>query len=187
VQRGSPQATGDEWVRVARLIRPWGRRGELVGLLLTSHPERFQTLREVVLVGGQAFPEGYRPAELERVWLNRDRYIFKFRGVDTIAAAEELRHAYVCVSEQERFPLPEGEYYITDLIGCQVIMRSTGEPLGRVVDFYEQADSGLLVVEEKGGQELLVPFREAICVEIDLANSRIVVDLPEGLRELNRE
>ena len=43
-------------------------------------------------------------------------------------------------------------------------------------------DAGLLVVE--GG--LLIPFARSICVEIDPAAKRIAVELPEGLKELNR-
>jgi len=36
------------------------------------------------------------------------------------------------------------------------------------------------------GGELLIPFARAICVEIDVAARRIVVDLPAGLKDLNR-
>jgi ribosomal 30S subunit maturation factor RimM len=51
-----------------------------------------------------------------------------------------------------------------------------------VTRFEESGGSGLLVV----GKDLLVPFARAICVEIDLAGRRIVVDLPEGLKDLNQ-
>jgi ribosomal 30S subunit maturation factor RimM len=42
--------------------------------------------------------------------------------------------------------------------------------------------SGLLVVNG----DLLVPFARSICVEIDPAAKRIAVELPEGLKDLNR-
>lgn len=185
----SPEAThveGEEWVAVARLTRTWGRRGELLAIPLTSHPERFSLLKRVTLRGGEAFPEGERQLRVERVWAHQGRYVFKFEGIDTIGQAEELKGATVCVPASERFRLPEGEYYISDLLHCTVV-GPEGQPLGRVVDFIEQADSGVLVVEGQQQEELLIPFHEPICVEVDLEKRRIVVELPAGLKELNRE
>jgi ribosomal 30S subunit maturation factor RimM len=63
-----------------------------------------------------------------------------------------------------------------------VIDRRTGESLGRVEGWEDSGGVGLLAVE--GG--LLVPFARSICVEIDPAVRRIVVELPEGLKDLNR-
>jgi ribosomal 30S subunit maturation factor RimM len=34
------------------------------------------------------------------------------------------------------------------------------------------------------GRELLIPFASSICQQIDIVQRRIVVDLPEGLKEL---
>ena len=60
--------------------------------------------------------------------------------------------------------------------------RSTGQALGTVKGWEDGGGSGLLVVD--GG--LLIPFSRTICLEIDPANKRIVVELPEGLKDLNR-
>jgi ribosomal 30S subunit maturation factor RimM len=67
-------------------------------------------------------------------------------------------------------------------LGCEVTDRRTGAGLGRVIGWQEGGGSGLLQVEG----DLLIPFVRAICVEIDPEAKRIVVDLPEGLKELNR-
>jgi ribosomal 30S subunit maturation factor RimM len=82
----------------------------------------------------------------------------------------------------ERTPLEAGEFFQSELVGCQVIDRSTGESLGRVEGWEDAGGAGLLAVE--GG--LLIPFARSICVEIDPAARRIVVELPEGLKDLNR-
>jgi ribosomal 30S subunit maturation factor RimM len=57
-----------------------------------------------------------------------------------------------------------------------------GTSLGRVAAVQEFGGPALLEVE--GG--LLIPFARSICLEIDMARRRIVVDLPEGLKDLNR-
>jgi ribosomal 30S subunit maturation factor RimM len=45
-------------------------------------------------------------------------------------------------------------------------------------------DNDLLVVV-KGKKEILVPFAKPICLKIDLKRKEILVDLPEGLLELD--
>jgi 16S rRNA processing protein RimM len=175
-----------EWVTVARLTRTRGNRGELAALSLSSHAERFQHLREVVLFGAQGFPGEARPFGVEEVWEHGPRLIFKFHGVDSISDAEWLRGAEVRVPMCERPALLPGEYYHSDLTGCEVVDRESGECLGVVTGWLDQGGSGLLEVESsEHGKELLIPFARAICVDIDVERKRIGVDLPEGLKELN--
>ena len=59
--------------------------------------------------------------------------------------------------------------------------------LGEVIRWQECGGPNLLEVKMRAGGELLIPFARSLCVEIDVAARRIVVDLPEGLKELNRE
>ncbi|MCS6953734.1 MAG: ribosome maturation factor RimM [Bryobacterales bacterium] len=168
---------------MAVLIRPWGNRGELIATALTSRSERLQAVREIFLFPRDA--ELGRSVRIERVWEHRGRLVFKFHGVDTIEQAEALRGAEVRLPLSERPELPPGEYYHSDLIGCEVIERSSGESLGQVAGWEEYGGPPLLrVVGAGAGRELLIPFARSICVEIDLPQRRILVDLPEGLKEL---
>ena len=87
---------------------------------------------------------------------------------------------------EQRFRLPEDEYYQSDLIGCEVVLRESGRLAGRVTGFLELGPNGVLQVAAEGsGRELLVPFAGAICVAVDVEAKRIVIDPPEGLLELN--
>jgi 16S rRNA processing protein RimM len=153
-----------------------GNRGELTAFPLSGKPERFEALEDVFLFGaGQRF-------EVESTWFHNGTLIFKFRGVDTISDAERLTGAEVRVPLSQRTPLEAGEFFQDDLVGCQVVERSTGQSLGKVSGWEDGGGSGLLVVEG----DLLIPFTRSICVEIDPAAKRIAVELPEGLKDLNR-
>jgi 16S rRNA processing protein RimM len=165
-----------EWVTVALLGKTRGNRGEVTAFALSGKPERYQALQEVFLFGtGERF-------EVESTWFHSGALIFKFRGVDTISDAERLAGAEVRVPMSERVPLEAGEFYQSDLLGCDVVDHRTGDRLGRVSGWEEGGGAGLLVVDE----DLLIPFVRAICVEIDPAARRIAVELPEGLKDLNR-
>jgi 16S rRNA processing protein RimM len=165
---------------VALLGKPRGNRGELFAHALSSKPERYGELSRVYL-----FREGAKegaPHEVESTWFHRGILILKFRGVDTISDAERLAGAEVRIPMAERAPLEADEFFQSELAGCAVIDRRTGERLGAVEGWQDSGGAGLL--EVTGG--LLIPFARSICVEIDPAARRIVVDLPEGLKDLNR-
>jgi 16S rRNA processing protein RimM len=167
-------ATEEGWVTVALLGKTRGNRGEITAWPL-SKPERFETLNEVFLFGsGDRF-------EVESTWFHGDILIFKFAGVDSISAAEALSGAEVRIPASQRALLDPGEFYESDLIGCEVVDRRTGEPIGKVSGFDDAGGSGLLVVGD-----LLIPFARSICVDIDPAGRRIAVELPGGLKDLNR-
>ena len=168
--------SSSDWVTVAVLGKTRGNRGEISALPL-SKPERYQSLREVYLFGAG---ERY---EVESAWFHDASLILKFRGVDTISDAEKLRGAEVRVPWNERVRLEPGEFFQSDLVGCEVVDRPTGESLGRVTGWEDSGGSGLLVLQNG----MMIPFARSICVEIDLARKRIAVDLPEGLRDLNSQ
>ncbi len=163
------------WVTVALLGKTRGNRGEITALALSSKPERYQALREVALYGAG---ERYH---VESAWFHDGTLILKFRGVDTISDAEKLVGAEVRIPLNERIPLEAGEFFQSDLVGCDVVERKTGESLGRVTAWDDYGGAGLLIVNGK----LMIPFARSICVEIDPAARRIAVDLPEGLKDLN--
>ena len=165
---------------VAVLGRARGSRGEVTAFPLSDKPERYGALGEVYLFR-EGQPGGQR-VDVEEAWFHAGRLVLKFRGVDTIGDAERLAGAEVRVPLSARAPLEPGEYFQSDLLDCQVTDRRTGASLGRVSGWQDGGGSGLLQVE--GG--LLIPFVRAICVEIRPEAKRIVVDLPEGLKELNR-
>jgi len=188
----------DGWVAVALLGKPRGIRGEITALTLSGKPERFDALDEVFLfrdapAAGRLgrLDENAPPAlsplagerlEVEQIWFHLGVLVFKFRGVDSIPDAQRLSGAEVRVPRSQRAPLEPGEFYQSDLVGCEVIEESSGQSLGRVQAWEDSGGAGLLALE--GG--LLIPFVRAICKTIDPAARRIVVELPEGLKGLNR-
>jgi len=171
---------------VARLGRARGLRGEL-NARASRDAGFYQSLGAVYLRRRDgAFAGDGRAYEVESVKPFKDGLIYRFRGIDNRTDAEGIEHCEVLIPEKERPPLTEGEYYLSELIGCQVFDLGTGQEIGKVVRWQEFGGPELLEVEDSRGGLILIPLAKEICVEIDLANRRIVVDPPAGLIELNR-
>jgi len=173
----------DDWVIVAKIVRPRGLRGEVIADLLTDFPERFAERKRLFLLAPKQHP---RPIELERHWLHQGRVVLKFSGVESMNDAETLRGLEVAIPQAERAPLKDGAAYIDDLIGCILFDSRSGTEIGEISEVdRESTATPLLVVKTLLKQEVLVPFVKAFKPQIDLDARRISMELPEGLLELN--
>ncbi len=161
---------------IALLGKPRGNRGELTALSLSSKPERFESLERVYLSGH------HDPFAIEEIWEHKGALVFKLAGIDSISDAEKYHGCEVRVPIAERAPLESGEYYHSDLLGCQVIDRATGGFIGTVTSLQDAGGGGLLVVDD----HILIPFATGLCKSIDIPQRRIEVELPDGLLDLNR-
>ncbi|HTV06172.1 MAG TPA: ribosome maturation factor RimM [Acidobacteriaceae bacterium] len=176
--------TGERWVVLARLVRPQGRHGEILADILTDFPERFADRRRLYLVQSETGEGVVREMALEDHWLHKGRIVLKFARIDSISDAETLRGLMVAIPESERAPLPEDSFYISDLIGCEVVdVSAGGSSVGVVMDF--DRDAGLLSVKTEDSNETLIPFAKAYLVRMDLAGKRIEMRLPAGLLDIN--
>ncbi len=165
-------------VAIAKLTKSRGIRGEIVGQILTDFPERFENLTKVFAVCADGKSS---ELEIEKFWFQKDRIILKFKNFDTIETAETLRDCEICVPEAEAVKLEAGEFFDWELKGC-VVETLEGETLGTVRELMRTGGTEILVVESDE-KEYLIPFAEKICIEVDVENKLIKVDLPEGLLE----
>lgn len=170
-----------DYVLVGRVARPHGIRGEVVVNPETDFPEIRFAPGATLYVERDGEPV---PVRVREARFHKGRPVIALDGVETMNDAEALRDAELKVPESALQPLPEGTYYHFQLRGCEVVTRS-GDAVGRVRDVEGEAGGFRLVVDAAGGGEVLVPLVEAICVEIDPAARRIVIDPPEGLLDLN--
>jgi 16S rRNA processing protein RimM len=188
------------WIVLAHLLRPQGRKGEVLAELFTDFPERFEDQRRVFLAapGFEGEEAEARPAEVVAFWLpvgkNEGRVVLQFAGINTISDAESIAGQDVLIPREERLPLDDESVYISELIGCSVYDGPLRVGVVEDVQFAMTADGGrrlddaapLLAVTSPEGDEILVPFAKAFLVAVDTEAKRIDMTLPEGLVEVNR-
>ncbi len=193
------------WTLLAHILRPQGRKGEVLAELLTDFPERFETRKSVFLAPPDfaGWPEDARAIEVVSFWLpvgkNEGRVVLQLSDIDSISKAELLAGLDVLVPETARMPLEDDTSYISDLTGCTLFdLAGAAEPVpvGIVIDvqFATTPDGSrrledaapLLSVEAPDGSEILIPFVKVFLVSLDLAARRIEMSLPSGLLDINR-
>jgi len=191
------------WVILASILRPQGRKGEVLAELLTDFPERFEGEPRVFLAkpGFEGTASQARPINVIDFFLpvgkNAGRIVLHFSGIDSINAAETLAGLEVIVPHHERLEPEEDAAYISDLLDCSVydVAHDPELLVGAVDDVHlpttpdgarrlEDA-APLLAVLTPGGEEILIPFVKAWLVSIEPESKRIRMRLPAGLIEVN--
>jgi 16S rRNA processing protein RimM len=176
-----------EWVWLARIRRPQGRKGEVFADILTDFPEKFAERRQLWLLAESAPGKAPREVELMAHWLHKGGVVLHFSGVDSISLAETLAGLIVAIPLAQRAALGEDEVYVGDLIGCVLVDVASANPVvvGEIEDVDRTAGPVALLVVKGAAGEVLVPFAKGYLRRVDVQAKRVEMALPEGLVDLN--
>ena len=180
-------SAGERPVTVATGLRLRGAGGRLTARLVPRGIDQLGRTPSV-LVGSAGGPSG--TFEVEEYTIYSGKVVLKLRGVDTAEQARELVGKDILLPCNRLVDLPEGTYYIFELVGLTV-ETVDGRRLGTVRDVVETGGTPLLAIEPqeargRGGEEkeILLPVARSICRTIDAQAGRIIVEPPDGLLEL---
>jgi 16S rRNA processing protein RimM len=182
----------DDWVWLAHIRRPQGRKGEVFAAILTDFPEKFAQRRQLWLLPESATgADEFRPpltVQLKTHWLHKGGVVLHFEGVGSISDAEKLANMIVAIPRDQRAPLAEDEVYISDLIGCtlaDVANPDSPAVLGMIQDVERSLGPVPMLMVRGASGEILIPFAKDYLRKIDLEARRVEMALPEGLADLN--
>ncbi len=169
-----------QFITLARVVKTQGRHGEVAVEVHSDVPDRFREGMQLLALSEQG---SRRELEIEDLWPHKTYLVLKFAGVDSMSDAETLVGAELQVAKENRAQLDTGWNYVSDLVGCTVF---DGErEIGIVNDVRFGAGEAPLLVVVAGSQEHEIPFAQAFLKSLDIAGKRIVMNLPEGLLEVN--
>ena len=100
--------------------------------------------------------------------------LMRFAGIDSPEAARLLGGAEIIVDREYAAPLREGEYYVEDLKGLEVVT-AEGQPLGHISDVLEGGGGQLAELTLPSGEKRLAPFRNEFFGELNLGEGKIVL------------
>jgi 16S rRNA processing protein RimM len=152
-------------LEVGRVGRAHGLRGEVHIVAVSNVDARFAP--------GSRLTVGDRELVIKTARASGSGWVVHFKGVDDRNAAEALRQQKVRAEALDG--PPEGELFVHDLIGSEVLDRA-GTRIG-TVDAVQANPAHELLVLDSGA---LVP----VVFVVDQAPGVVVVDLPEGLLDL---
>ncbi|WP_139904543.1 ribosome maturation factor RimM [Clostridium thermarum] len=150
---------------IGQIINTHGVKGEIKVHPLTDDIKRFKKLKYVLLDG----------EEKKVIWvkLQNDKAILKLEGIATMEEAEKLKNKYIKVKRKDAAKLPEGRYFVVDIIGCKV-SDTNGKYIGEVKEVIFTGSNDVYWV--KGEKDVLVPVIESVVKDIDVENASIIIE-----------
>jgi 16S rRNA processing protein RimM len=176
-----------ELVLVGRVRRAHGIKGELVVEPLTDAPDAtFASGRRLFAgtVDGDPAPDG-RTLTIAQTRPFKEGWLIRFAEISDRNAAELWRQRYLLAPLDELDPPSEGEVYVHELPGLDVVLVG-GERVGEIVGTYELPQGLALEVRlasRPDADTILIPFSEEVVREVSVEDGRVVIDPPVGLLE----
>jgi 16S rRNA processing protein RimM len=171
-------------LKIARLGKAHGVRGEVTVELLTDQPEErfYPGALFSLLSPAPEFKELNRKLTLESAYLHNGKWILAFEAIENRNKVEELRNHFIAADiDVAHEGDGEDEFHVQQLIGLTAV-DGEGNKLGEVKDILNLPGQDVVVINIDG-KEKLVPFVYEFVPTIDIANKIMVINPPVGLLE----
>ncbi len=167
---------------IGTIVNTQGIHGDVRIMPTTDDIKRFELLiSDDVYV---FFGDNYKTLQIKKVWYHKKFVILQFKGIDNMTEAEKLKGGVIKIPKDKALPLEEDEYYLSDLIGLNVL-EEDGKSIGKVKDVLFTGANDVYVVSDdidnNSKKEILIPAIKQCILNVDVANGTIKVKLPEGL------
>ena len=163
-------------LEVGKIINTHGLRGEVKVIPWTDTPDVFEDLETLYLKNNDVLT-------ISSVKYQKNNLIVKFKELGDINEAEKLKNQVLYAERSALGELPEGVYYIADLIGLSV-RKESGEGVGKIKDVLQTGANDIYVVAREGAKDLLVPVIPNVVLSVDIDGGEVTVSLPDGLEDL---
>jgi len=154
-----------------KIVNTHGLRGEVKALYYTDGPDFFENVKKLYLSTGKEY-------RLVSWRVSKGAVLLRLDTVDSVEKAEALAGKEISVSRSDLPPLPEGRYYIADILGMTVVT-DEGRDLGRVVDVFKTGANDVYSV--RGDKEYLIPVIDEVVLSTSLEEKRITIKPLKGL------
>lgn len=166
----------EQLLQVGVITQTHGVHGEVKVFPTTDDPERFLNLKYVFLDTGREKMK----LTIQSVKFFKQFVILKFKGINNINDIEKYKRCPLLVDRENAVELEEDEYFISDMIGMNVLTED-GEILGTLKDVIETGANDVYIVNSKEHGEVLIPAIKECILDVNVKEGRMLVHLMDGL------
>ena len=162
-------------VEVGKVVNTRGLRGEIKVYPLIDELDAFNEF-EYLLIKDTSY-------NIKGVKFFKNMVFVTLEGIDTVEKAEALKN-YPCFLYEKDLPeLSEGEFYIKDILGMEVITDETIS-LGVVSDVLRTGSNDVYEIKRDGKKPMYIPAIKDVVLDYNVAENKMTVHIIPGLDEL---
>lgn len=161
-----------ELLEIGKIVNTHGVRGDLKVEYWCDTPELLLEIDDFILKDNHTL-------SVEEAKIHKNHVLMHFEGIDTMEDAEKLKNQVLYVPKED-FDLPEGVYFIKDLIGIPVTDVDSGFLYGRISEVLQGGGKDVYVIKSEE-REYLVPAIEECIIEVSLTERHMKIRPLRGL------
>lgn len=162
-------------VEVGKVVNTRGLRGEIKVYPYVDELEVFNEY-EYLLINEVRY-------NIKGVKFFKNMVFVTLEGIDTIEKAETLKNFSCYLLEEDLPELSEGEFYIKDILGMEVIT-DEGVLIGTVSDVLRTGSNDVYEIKREGKKPMYIPAIKDVVLEYNIAENKMTVHIIPGLDEL---
>lgn len=165
-----------KYLEIAKIVATQGIRGEVRCQYYCDYPEvlcEFDTLY---------LNKGKTEVHITRAFPHKNVVVLKIEGVDSIEDAQKYIGKMLYLDRDDA-ELPEGSYFIQDIIGIVVKDADSGAVYGKITDVYQNGASDVYSIKQENGTELMFPYIDEVVKSIDIEGKEMLIRPLPGLFE----
>lgn len=167
---------GEDLLQIGVITSTHGIKGEVKVFPTTDDNNRFRKLKDCFI----EYKDEFIPVKAKGCKFFKNMVILQFEGIDNINDVEKYKQCKVYVDREHAVSLEKDEYFVTDLIGLQVVSED-GHILGTLKEIIPTGANDVYVVVDKNGGELLLPAIKECILFVDMERKMMRVHLMKGL------
>lgn len=164
-----------EYLEAGKIENTHGVKGDLKVECRCDSQEVFATLEVLYLKDKEGY-HSYRCTKNQKL---KDKMLVHLSGIESMEDAILLKNRSL-YAHRSAFHLPEGSFFIADLIGTPVIDANSGKVYGKVTDVVNYGGGELYEVTDEAGKVKLMPAVKAFVQKTVLGEGVYVTPI-EGL------
>ncbi len=165
-----------EYLEIGQIVSTHGIRGEVRVNPWCNGPEFIKKFKRLYKDN-----EGKYCFNINSVRPNKNVAIVKLEGIDSVEAAEKLRNTVLYMKRSD-LNLPDGEWFISELLGCKVVDFYNPEICyGEITDVAETGANDVWYVKTLNGEEVLIPAIPDVIKNCDVKNETVYINALRGL------
>lgn len=168
----------EDFFRIGAVTTAHGVKGELKVFPTTDDPQRYKKLKTV-------YVETKKERKLFKVLgvkFFKQFVILKLEGIDTMDDALLYKNADLLVERKDAIKCKEDEYFLSDLIGLNVIDEDD-KPLGTLTEVYQTGANDVYEITVSPEETFLLPAIKQCVLCVNIPEKYMKVHVLPGLRK----
>lgn len=163
----------EQYLEIGKVVGTHGLKGELRVDPWCDSPQFLCQFKHLYLAKGNTRLEvKSRP--------HKNIAIVKVKGVDTIEDADKLRNKILYMNRNDA-KLDDGEYFIQDLMGMDVVDVDNGNLYGTLTDVFKTGANDVYQVTDNNKKDYLIPVIDDVVINISLDENKVYIRPLKGI------